>query len=166
MLSSEKTTMFMCQSKKKNLREGSWILQSGKTTCMFYNDCTAHLLVGFYSIQLLSHPILNFFLFNPIQRVLHLPQPHYFSLKYLIQVRLGNTIFWAPWQLIWRLLKNGSWKVTFCSARPPGSASSRKLAWRPCFQKFITWENWCWANAWAVGDQGAWEAMVVDQPRA
>ena len=61
---------------------------------------------------------------------------------------------------------DGSWKVRFNSARPPGSASSRKLAWRPCFQKLATWENWCWANAWAVGDQGAWEAMVVDQPRA
>ena len=49
----------------------------------------------------------------------------------------------------------GSWKVTFSSARPPGSASSRKFARRPCFQKLTTWENWCWAKAWAVGDQGA-----------
>ena len=35
----------------------------------------------------------------------------------------------------------GSWKVRFNSARPPGSASSRKVASRPCFQKFATWEN-------------------------
>ena len=48
----------------------------------------------------------------------------------------------------------------FPCARPPGSASSWKLAWRPCFQKFATWENWCWAKVWAVGDQGACGSMV------
>ena len=50
----------------------------------------------------------------------------------------------------------GSLKVRFSSALPSGRASSRKLAGRPCFQKFVTWENWCCAKAWAVGDQGAW----------
>ena len=35
----------------------------------------------------------------------------------------------------------GSWNVRFSSARPLGSASKRKVAWRPCFQKFATWEN-------------------------
>ena len=54
--------------------------------------------------------------------------------------------------------------MTFSSARPPGSASRRKLAWRPCFQKLATWENWCWAKAWAVGDQGAGGVIVGDQP--
>ena len=58
----------------------------------------------------------------------------------------------------------GSWKVRFNTARPPGSASSRKLAWRLCFQKLTTWENWCWAKAWAVGDQGAGGVIVGDQP--
>ena len=131
----------------------------------------------------------------------------------------------------------GSWKVRFNFAWPPGSDSRQKLACRPLFQKFATWENWwkatvwrwgekwfggaggsCWAlagwamnmegrrydfrgwgkleceahrggplavslldglvskkkfviwenwwwaKAWAVGDQGAWGIMVADQP--
>ena len=60
----------------------------------------------------------------------------------------------------------GSWKVRFSSAFPLGSASSLKLAVRPCFQKFVTWENWCCAKAWAVGDQGTGGVIEGDQPLA
>ena len=59
----------------------------------------------------------------------------------------------------------GSLNVRLNSARSPGSASSQKLASRPCFQKFATWENWWWAKAWAVGVQGAGGGMVNDQAR-
>ena len=59
----------------------------------------------------------------------------------------------------------GSWNVRLNLAWPPGSASSWKLAERPCLQKLVTCENWCWAKAWAVGDQGAWGGIVDDQPR-
>ena len=31
-------------------------------------------------------------------------------------------------------------------------------------KKIVIWENWWWAKAWAVGDQGAWGIMVADQP--
>ena len=40
-----------------------------------------------------------------------------------------------------------------------------KSCWAALLPKLVTWLNWCWAKAWAVGDQGAWEGMVGDQLR-
>ena len=43
----------------------------------------------------------------------------------------------------------GSWNIRLISAWP----LSRDLIWRlaglPCLQKFVTWENMCWAKHWA-----------------
>ena len=47
----------------------------------------------------------------------------------------------------------GSWKVRFNFAWPPGSDSRQKLACRPLFQKFATWENWWKATVWRWGEK-------------
>ena len=90
-------------------------------------------------------------------------------------VTLRRKVVWGSW---WKLLsvswmsnEHGREAVQLQRLREVGMwgssrrAFSRKLAWRPCFQKkIVIWENWWWAKAWAVGDQGAWGIMVADQP--
>ena len=45
----------------------------------------------------------------------------------------------------------GSRKMRLISYWPLFRDLRWKLASRPCLQKLVTWENWCWAKHWAVG---------------
>ena len=43
----------------------------------------------------------------------------------------------------------GSWNIRHISAWPLFSDLIWRLAGLPCLQKFVTWENICWAKHWA-----------------
>ena len=60
-------------------------------------------------------------------------------------------------------LGEGSWNVRLSSDWPLFRDLSWNMADLPCLQKFVTWENWCWAKHWAVGVHWAGAILVLVQ---